>query len=335
MVACDALFAQLLLSSTGVRTFADFQDNNRIIPAYFNVNQDFLYFLNLLAVNNFMTDKHIVLYLSGTKTWVDFLQQIGGRSSNLGEPIFEEPLFPRLQEYFFGGSETNIKTIEVISPQAADCLTIPLSATGQTVIRIFTGYVLSSQAYDALYQLSFLAGVSGDNTFERCVSMQVLPYYWSTNYASKRPSLAALSQITQAEELAISEQARRSYQIFFRPDRFRGAFGVPVFDKFAKIADQQLGQLANPFANHRQMQRDYASLDFPEMIKYWPIFCHYLMQYHNFYNQIDNFLLDGLPAAARPIAFRRTQQTFFDQKISEPVVGANTGAEILSNLPAK
>ncbi|MDX2345260.1 MAG: hypothetical protein QNK11_00095, partial [Legionella sp.] len=129
-----------------------------------------------------------------------------------------------------------------------------------------------------LYHLSDMAGVSGDNTFERCVSMHVLPLYWSSNPNMKELTLSVLSEdITQRTDLSISSSARSSFRTFFSPSYYKIHAGSIITGNFNSPA-------------HRQN-----TVDLSLMIKEWPIVCDYIRKHYNFYDKLESIVRADLP----------------------------------------
>jgi hypothetical protein len=240
---------QLLICShsSDIKTLSD---THEIIPAYFNRGYDFLSFLNLLGKNLSLTEKNIIVYHSGY---------------NLDYFLDTETI-----NNVFDGSY--VKQLELINPKHDIAITLYANQQGCRTIKILSGFYLNDPAFDALYQLASVAGVSGDNTFERCISMDVLPYYWSTNAFLKMPTLIALQEITQRPELPLSQEARTSFHLFFDP---------------------------NQITRSSTLAKDIR-LNFPKMIEAWPVITAYLKQHKNFYNNLDRIILEDLPLPTQP-----------------------------------
>ncbi|MDX2346922.1 MAG: hypothetical protein QNK11_08650 [Legionella sp.] len=240
-------FSKQLLESTHSDNFEMLQNNHIIIPAYFNNNADFKH-------------QDIVIYHSGS----DF--------SKFAHPFYLSKVQKQL-------NTTSIQSIQIFTPEENTEITVPCNPDGSQTIRIYHGHYLNNTAYDALYHLSSMAGVSGDNTFERCVSMHVLPSYWSTNPFTKTATLRALSDITQNKDLEISEHARDSFKLFFSPD---------YYYSFKNSLEPALGTPPD-YIHHQE------DVDVSLMIKEWPIVCDYLKAHYNFYDKLEAIALADLP----------------------------------------
>ena len=137
---------------------------------------------------------------------------------------------------------------------------------------IFSNHSISNNSYEALYHLAEMAGVSGDNTFEKAVSYHVLPFYYPNHYQSKRATLRALGEISQTPPIPTS--VKKDFLTFFE-------------------------YTTTPC-------NGFEGLNFKDLIKYWPRVCEKLREHHNFYDQLDNIYSEGLPHASR-----LTQRPFF------------------------
>jgi hypothetical protein len=164
----DPDVATQLLACTHSPDFENFYENYLVTPAYFNRPSDFVAYLHLFGVNQSLS-KNVVVYLSGISHWVDEQEQVTKRFMN-----------------------TSIQQIETYRPGNSIPEIIPGNPDGTRAIKILTGFYLTNPSFDAIYRLSKIAGVSGDNTLERCISMNVLPFYWSWNPRMKMPTLSAL-----------------------------------------------------------------------------------------------------------------------------------------------
>jgi hypothetical protein len=303
----DPVFANQLLASTAATNFQEFNSNNHFIPAYFNKQEDFDMFLNIVASNPSLTHgKNIVIYYSGNTADLE---------STLRK--FKVP---------------QISSIELVEPSVAsssEVSTAPTTSktidnptsTGSVQIKIFSGFRVATPSYDALYQLSNMAAVSGDNTFEHCISTNNFPFYRSTNHAldkgGKCATLTALCDITQSEDLDIPEDVKASYKLYFGS----------AYDEFKslcnRVAEAQSSVDHNP--NNSRAVRELAkakveleennpyrdkmkdpdfdpdfdvNINFERMIEYWPVVTAHLRKHHNFYNNMEAIVQEGVPEAS-------------------------------------
>lgn len=261
-------FAARLLQSSDSADFESFQQGNVIVPAYFNNDLDFTLFLHRLGVaQSDFKDKDLVVYHSGSDLSKKYL-----KPSNL------EAVRKALQD-------TSIKQIQVIRPGDTAPIIIKGNPNGTQSISVYSGFNLNDPSFDALYQMAEIAGVSGDNTFERCISMNILPFYWSTNPNMKAQTLSALRDITAMPDVPLSPEARKSFNYFFDPANY-------------KLHQDAVRQLTNPF-NDTLSPHHYNQVDLSLMVKEWPIVCDYLRTHKNFYNHIEQIVLAQLPSDAK------------------------------------
>ena len=247
----DAEFASQLLTQTDSPTFETFHTDNEIIPAYFNKPDPFINFLCLLAVNDtYPQNKNSLIYLSG-------LTPEAIMTNNQIKHLLKDAPVGKIELITAGNNSPHI---------------LYTNPNYSKTIRILSRFYLSDPSFNAIYQLTHLAAVSGDNTLERCISMNILPYYCSTNSGPKRHTLIALHKITQLPELTMSLEARTSFSIFFSM-RHDDLFGLK--DK-------------------------YRLLDLSAMIEAWPAVVGYLTKYCNFYDSLDSIMREGLPETAQP-----------------------------------
>jgi hypothetical protein len=265
----DPAFSTQLLACTQSSDFKTFSDNCVLIPAYFNITSDFFSFLYLFGTNDHFVDKDIIIYHSG--------RSLDGYTEGEAWNAFINNMF----------KDTVVKQIEMINPGNDSEIIAYENQAGLKNIKILYGFNLSDVSYNAMYQLAKIAGVSGDNTLERCISMNILPYYWSTNAFLKIPTLSALQQITQLPELNLSQEVKDSYNIFFDP-YLRLSFHSNMVD-----------------SNHSSTKPNkYKSLNFQKMIEAWPTITSYLKQNKNFYNNLENIIVESISikSLSAPIA---------------------------------
>lgn len=238
----DPKWSEQLLKHTHSNDFESFYEKNILVPAYFNKPFDFSDLVDVFIANQSLSkDKNIIIFQSGFKY------------SNL------TPRDLVVATGFIDTLNSDITNIEVIMP-AHDSLQFPGNPDGSKTITIFSGFYLSDPAYDAIYHLAQVAGVSGDNSLELAVSMNVLPFYWSTNSGNKYATIRELHHITQA--LDITPEAKKAFDIFFS----QSPFVHTVYD-----------------------------INFQELIQAWPTVTAYLRTHKNFYDKLEDIVLEGLP----------------------------------------
>lgn len=164
-------------------------------------------------------------------------------------------------------SHGKFRSIEVIRAGNSDPVTINCNPNATRILRILPKHFVTDESYKALYQLADMVAVSGDNTFELAVSNKVFPLYTSTNHRNKADTILALHAITQLEELPISPKARAAYDEFYKVSNI-----CPVYP-------YHVGKPVN----------------FDEMIKAWPIIADYLQKNKNFYDKLNDIVLESMP----------------------------------------
>lgn len=274
-------FLAALLQHSRSDTLTSFAQRNELIPAYFN-QHGFEGFLLFLALNPELSPgKDISIYLSGNYVL---------------DPNFD---FPKTMQ---------VNRVEVVRPDGRIEVIYSANHSRNQVIRIFQGFNLSDKAYRAIYQQAPYAGVSGDNTFEKALSNLVFPFYHSTNFAMKRPSLLALATIVQ--HLPLTPKLISDYQFYFRYINLFSNTFVSGRSKLRADAVDRFGLQMN--------QR----LDFPAMIKAWPVVANYLHENHNFYSHLEEVILEnanrGLIRSTAPVADLETKET--DRPVFSPVI---------------
>lgn len=246
-------FANQVLKSTSSVNLNQLIKNNLIIPVYLNNTKYLMYFCYFLskytlATKKDNTPKNVVIYLSGCRI------ESKEDSVKLINQIDLDAYAPQFQS-------DSIVCESLTDKQ--NVITIPCP---DYTIRIFSGFFLNDTAYNALYQLAHVALPSGDNTLERCISMDiVLPFYWSTNHSSNKwKTELALNHITQRADIPLSDEARHSFKLFFDTSKRWATIGKPF--------------------------RYKDNINFLKMIEEWPIIVDYLRQHKNFYHHLENII---------------------------------------------
>src|SRR5579862_1968674 len=184
-------YVSALLQHTQTTDINTFTEDHPLIPAYFNQRQPFIRFLRVLGMQEGFF-KNPVVNFSGRELDDTFIEQL------------KEEL-----------KDTKIGAIEIIQKEKAPViLDNPNPEKGTQRIRIFCGYNLTNNSYNALYQQAAVAGVSGDNTFEMAISCGVFPFYHSTNYKMKKDSLDALCKIIETCN-EIPDNVKKDYISYF------------------------------------------------------------------------------------------------------------------------
>jgi hypothetical protein len=270
-------FIKHLLTHTNSNNINVFDKNHVLVPSYFNNTDDFIALLDLFVINkSYAEDKNIVIYLSGLKNNDLILEKIEA-----------------LQDTYSSNIPFNVEFIhheyvEIDYEEDADYYHITSNPFKNShpentpKILILSGLYLENKAFDAIYQLSKFAGVSGDNSFERCVSMDILPFYWSTNAIEKIDSLKALKKITQLSSLAISDEARASFKVYFDPEAYKNH--AHIYYMIGNRVSEKMAE-RKPSA--------YATINIKAMIDAWPQITAYLRKNKNLYNNLTNIVIEG------------------------------------------
>lgn len=247
-------FLDTLIAATAVADEYELMSKYIIIPAYFSYNHAFVYFLKLLAANpSFAQDRDIIVYQSGSRLTALTAREL----SYIGELL---------------------RSIEATSVQVytADSLDRPVEYIGSgkrsVKISVFCGFRIHDKAYQALYHLAPLVGVSGDNTFELAIEARTLPIYWSTNIAFKRDTYQGLINIVNEPRLEIDDKSRAELTRLFQ-------LSMATYEEFD----------------------DYLMLDLPLLAQAWPVVAVYLKENYNFYNNLNNIVCEKLPRSALPV----------------------------------
>lgn len=291
-------FSDQLLNRTISADFDAFNHNNSLIPAYFNIDEHFISFLHFLGINNSLPkDKNLIIYHSGT---------------NLSKLV----TLTKFIDYLFG--ESHIGKIELILPGQGDSIELFSNPLKLQKIKIFSGFYLNDLSYNAVFQLAKVAGVSGDNTFERCFSTNVLPYYYSSNMDIKKDTLFELRRIIRRTEISISSEARNDYLVFFSPDNLINRIDEPY--------KHHLKSLEN---NRTLIGEPFSELNIQKMIDEWPIVCEYFKLNFNFYNHLERIIREDKPFNPQAeLSKEKYKQTLFqppkrpkisDSKLSDDV----------------
>ena len=244
------VFCEALTRSFGLDLSQCLQQNI-FIPVYLNRPTQLMQFLCFIT-NNLIEEepKSIVIHLSGLK--IKSIQNL----NNIEIPTKIKGAYHR-----------NF-TIQSINEIDSERHVITLNKDHYTC-KIFSGFYLNDIAYEAFYHLSNIALASGDTSLERCISMNILPFYWSTNhhFCDKWKTVAALQTITQNPAIEITEEARQSFKNFFA-------------SKLQEASQELAFYYPEP-------------INVAQMVKEWPIVTAWLRANRNFYNQWETIVLEN------------------------------------------
>ncbi|MDI1352027.1 MAG: hypothetical protein PSV35_04540 [bacterium] len=254
----DPQFASDLLLKTMSSSAKTFSETHQLAPAYFNNFLPFYRLLLLLSINKTISKgKNIVLYSSGSALSAIFQQ------SRLFDDLFLK--------------DSSIKEVRVVHRDSKEkSKQFPVNPQGQQIIYVFHGYKISDDSYNALYQQAEIGGVSGDNSLEMAISAQLLPYYRSTNGDNKKETLITLSNIIE-KKIVLPEATKKDLLVFFRN-----------VDDWSAIIDRYNDQKARLATIAAQ----FATINFPEMLKAWPLVVEHLDKHYNFNRQLPAIIND-------------------------------------------
>ncbi|MFA6303667.1 MAG: hypothetical protein WC627_11140 [Legionella sp.] len=285
----DPQFITELLASSHSSDLKNFEDKHYIMPAYYNLKNGFYAFLRIIAISEYLSkDKDIVIYHSGFNLSND------DSFANDIQTIFKNSAFGQ---------------IEIIS-QGDSSMLVHANQQSSKTLRILTGFYVKDLSYNALYRLAKFVGASGDNTFEHCISMDVLPFYCSTNTIFKLQTLISLQEITQLQKLSLSAEERTAYRYFFDKNGYI-IFNEDI-DTLIKNIDER-----------------FSKVDFSKLITSWPKVTAYLKEHKNFYQRLEAIILEGLPNNALPAHFAN-KATSLQEQIKHTFLG-NTSQQIPSS----
>lgn len=262
----DPQFYHALLATTQSPNMEYFKHNHFFVPAYYSNMGPFCKLLLLFIINHKLPqDRNIAIFLSG--------------KSNL----IKEDLQDLFSDETYKNIVTTVKRVVLIQAQGDPIIVYLLNPSGTRSIEVFSGFKLSDAGFDAAFDAaSFIAGVSGDNTFERTVSTKLLPFYWSTNENLKKRTMIALANIVQ-ERLAtmnVAEETKKDLLTFFNYDNFSR------FISFFRSKKEELAALY-----------EFRDLDLIAMTKVWSEIAQYIIDHHNFYDRLLNIISEGLDPA--------------------------------------
>lgn len=275
-------FLDTLIKATGVADEFELIRKYVIVPAYFNYNHALVYFLQVLAANpGFAKDRDIIIYQSGSNLTV------------LGD-----------MEYTY--IENLLLSISGISTQvyAADNLDKPLEYLGlgksSVKILVFSGFRIPDLAYQALYFIAPLVGISGDNTLELAIETKTLPFYWSTNSTYKGETYQGMIAIVNDSRLKIDATSRVELTKFFN-------LSMQVYEELD----------------------EYFNLDLSILIQAWPVVADYIKENHNFYNKLEGIVCEKLPRRALPsskksFGFTKVMLSFWGGSTEDKLEDTNT-----------
>lgn len=279
-------FSYYLKRYTGISYFSEFDDKNILVPAYFNKEDDFIALLDLLSINTYFSkDKNIVIYLSGIKKPMIIQEKLNllmcAHSQN---NTFHIEFYHHNKYESEYGDDSGVEEDNAIDHYLSEsnCYKPNKNYNGPK-IQIISGIYLNDDAFEAVQQLTQFAGVSGDNSLERCISMDILPFYWSTNSFEKTPTHDVLQQISQLASIEMTVEAREAFNNYFNAYKF--CYHVWANERNVQYREKYLQESEN--SSHRL----YSNLNIQAMIEAWPKITEHLRQHKNIYNKLDYIVM--------------------------------------------
>lgn len=170
-------------------------------------------------------------------------------------------LLNTLRHKGFSGIEINIngKTCEIIFPEN-QC---------QKQIRIFTDFIFNEQDYDNLYTLGHsIAAFSGDNTFEKVLSHQLIPFLSPGKYEFEKSIKLLLEFAIEHYGSTMSDEVKHEFIQYFDGSKMR---------------------LDTP-----EKMDSLLSVNLQSILKHWPSIVEQLKEEKNMYHHLKNILCEAL-----------------------------------------
>jgi len=258
----DSIFLNTLLENTNSADIDSFKKNYLFATAYFSEILVFLKFLLFISNNENLNNNDVVIFFSGN---------FKSLKKSLDDNFINKNTRLSKLSYF---SNSNIKTIELITKDSKNRKIYPINNSGSKTLKIFANFFLSDEFYNHIYQWAFIAGVSGDNTLEKAISNKVLPYYCSTNFDFKKPTIKALQAISK-QVISNDNSLANEFNCYFDVENFQ-CYNYYLcntcdsyFDTFKKI-------------------------NLKGLIDNWNKIADYIIEHYNFYDKLPEIFYEGL-----------------------------------------
>lgn len=264
-------------------TAQNFLEKNRIVPGYLqseralfsffqycsqqsDFSNNLVFFLNNYR-NYFTKKKYFIdienliyanVLLSDFKKINDKEIGVNGFVNDL---ICNNDLLDKLRNQGFSSIEININgNLSVV--------TLSEDSSLLRKIRIFTDFIFNEQDYDSLYALgSDIAAFSGDNTFEKVLSHQLIPFLSPEKYEFEKSIHLLLNHSLQYLP-EMSDDDKKQFIAYFNGITMR----LDSPDKFQSLL----------------------SVNLKPILEHWPLIIEKLMQDKNIYNQLKTILAESL-----------------------------------------
>ncbi len=316
------LFVNEVLKHSGTE-IDTFQENNTLIPAYFNKITPLARFLELNSMHD--PAKNPSIYFSGLEMDAKAINE----------------LIPDLKR-------TQIKQVEIIKPGQEKEI-INCNAAGQ-IVRIYCGFNLGNNAYKKLYAQTKFAGVSGDNTLEMAISSGAFPFYHSTNYYIKFTHKGlcenVLSKIDFIHDKESLNKIWWEYKRLVQEGKAEEAelkykeHGIKLHEEWA-IKNSFIFYFTNlakfNTALTDELAKEYSELNFPRMLEHWPKIVNYIFKNCNYYDKLPKIFFENIPqpreenaadlrtaewpeAPKTPISTAHSKQGFFVNTLKDEII---------------
>ncbi|KTD37474.1 hypothetical protein Lnau_0664 [Legionella nautarum] len=217
------------------RELTDFMNGTQIIPAYLQDEPSIMKFILYCIEHEKNSDKDMLFHINISPLFdprlryahdIEELDKYSFSATRMIED--KEVLVPKLesmliangfQNYGFDNMEINL---EVNVNGAIRTIHFGSSPTAKKTVRILSGFYLEDGDYNKLYHIAdSIVGISGDNTFEKALSHNKLPFLQSDNKYTFEPAMRALYEISLASLPDASSQLKHDLSNYFLNNNMR------------------------------------------------------------------------------------------------------------------
>lgn len=268
----DARFNNLIKSNNALE----------IIPSYVNKSAHLMRAILFFCTNKSLKDKNLLIYHSAKQQTGKYLtKKLKKYFSISKEPIDED------NQYLPYIRDSGFKSVTIIDySQSASPMNITIDAHGVRDLIIVTGLYLNDSDYNILISNAKYSICSGDNSLEKCINNNILPYYFSTHASDKVDTITSLNSICKSSSPPISDNVSNNFITYFSEDFFKLAGGDSDEDINSTYTQPLLRELIDKFSN----------LNLIEMSANWPTICDKLRKDHNFYTAFKNTIYTCIPS---------------------------------------
>ncbi|CEG56776.1 hypothetical protein [Legionella fallonii] len=259
----------------------DFINRTQIITAYLQEESSIIKFILYCLEHEKNSGKDILFHINSNPIFdpkLCYMHDVGeldnyffssmkNREDQFVVPKLESVLIKDgFQKYNFDNVEINV---EVNVNGAIRIIRFGFSPTVKKTVRILAGFCLEDGDYNKLYHLAdSIVGVCGDNTLEKALSHNKLPFLQSDNKYTFESAMHALYHIGLESLPHASLQLKQYFSNYF-------------LNKNMRLDD----------ASRRE---EILQTDWNEMHTAWAVVGDYLRKNHNFYNHLKNIFYEAL-----------------------------------------